>query len=190
MTGVMASISPEIIAKPFEMMRAIRPGLKLGVSFVNPVPGDGSRFASMQTVAGNLGLQLVQLPEMRDMAGIDPMLAAAKKEGIQGLMLGSYSFLMSEGLRRIQAWATENNVLTSSLGLGRGEFLIVHGPSFPLLQAALYSQIDQVLRGGNPAEIPFQAPMVFDIVISKKIAKAIGLTIPTSVLLQATEVID
>ena len=147
-------------------------------------------FPSMQTMEHNVGLQMVLLPDLSDMAGIDPMLAAAKKEGVQGLIFGAQAFLKGEGFRRIQAWAIENNVLTVATIFFAGDVLIAHGPNMPAVLAVHYRQIDQMLRGANPAEIPIEEPTVYDIVISRKIAKAMGLTLPTSVLLQATEVID
>ena len=51
-------------------------------------------------------------------------------------------------------------------------------------------QVDRVLRGVNPAEMPIQQPTVFNLVINRRIVLAMGLTVPQSVLLQATEVID
>ena len=105
-------------------------------------------------------------------------------------MFGSQTFLKGEGFRRIQAWATENNVLTQAHSVFAGEVLLAYGSNWPALAAVHHRQLDKVLRGGNPAEIPIERPTVFDIVISRKIAKAMGLTLPNSVLLQATEVID
>ena len=70
------------------------------------------------------------------------------------------------------------------------ELLINYGPTLLPLMAAFYRQVDKVLRGDNPAEMPIEEPTVFDIIINRKLAKAMGLAIPTSVLLQATEVID
>jgi putative tryptophan/tyrosine transport system substrate-binding protein len=190
-TGVTGT-SGEEYYKAVELMLAIRPGLKLGFSSSNSTPGVGvgGGFAPVQAAARRLGLQLVQLPDVRDMAGIEPMLAAAKKEGIQGLMFGAQVFLKGEGFRRIQAWATENGVLTQAHSYFRGDVLIAHGSNWPAQLVVHYRQLDQVLRGGNPAEIPIEQPTVYDVIISRKIAKAMGLTLPTSVLLQATEVID
>lgn len=68
--------------------------------------------------------------------------------------------------------------------------LVAHGPAADELRSTAYRQIDGVLRGGNPAEMPIEQPSKFELIVSLKIAKALGLTIPKPLLLSATEVID
>jgi putative ABC transport system substrate-binding protein len=70
--------------------------------------------------------------------------------------------------------------------------LLSYGPADPVLEpfrgAATY--VDRILRGAKPAELPVQLPTKFDIVINLKTAKALGLTLPHSILLRADEVIE
>ena len=63
-----------------------------------------------------------------------------------------------------------------------------YGPVLPGRYAAHY--IDKILKGAKPSELPVQQPTEFDLVINLKTARLLGLTIPQSVLLRATEIIQ
>jgi putative ABC transport system substrate-binding protein len=64
-----------------------------------------------------------------------------------------------------------------------------YGPSLPdMFQRAAYS-MDKILKGVNPADLPVEQPMKFELVINLKTAQALGLTIPPAILFQADEVI-
>jgi putative tryptophan/tyrosine transport system substrate-binding protein len=178
--------------KTIEWLHAIVPGLKrIGYSEGRGIPATQSGLPLMQTAAGAKGVQVVALPNISDMADIDPLLSAAKREGIQALVLGPATFFLAgRGALKVQTWATENKVLTYSNSWHRGELLMAQGVDFPYIQRALARIIDRIFRGAKPADIPIERSMRFELIISQKLAKAIGLTIPLPVLLQATQVIE
>jgi putative tryptophan/tyrosine transport system substrate-binding protein len=68
--------------------------------------------------------------------------------------------------------------------------LMGYGPNFSDLFRRAATYVDRILKGANPAELPVEQPTAFDFVINLKSARALGLTIPQSVMLQATEVIE
>ncbi len=178
--------------KQFELMYTMRPGVrKIGFSGPHGTPGFDGGVTALRAVANTKDVAVVPLPDMLVMADIEPMLEAAKREEVQVLVLTSgLFFLLGSGLQRIQAWATENNVLTYAPNFQRGELLVTYGPNLQEASRIAWSAVDRILRGAKPVDIPIEQPTRYEIVINMKIAKAMGLKVPQSVLLQVTEVID
>jgi putative tryptophan/tyrosine transport system substrate-binding protein len=68
--------------------------------------------------------------------------------------------------------------------------LMAYGASLPDLYRRTAAYVDKILKGASPGDLPVQHPVQFEFVINLKTAQALGLTIPQSVLMQATEIIQ
>jgi putative ABC transport system substrate-binding protein len=68
--------------------------------------------------------------------------------------------------------------------------LIAYGPSIPASFRRAAAYVDKILRGAKPADLPIEQPTTFELAVNLQTAKAIGIKIPTSILLRANEVIE
>lgn len=189
-TGV-AYQSLDFTGKEFSLLKEMRPDLKkVGIPFAlgsNPV--SDAWFKGWQSAGGSQAVAVVPLPDIRGLTDVEPMLAAAKREGVQALVVGPKYFLLGAGWQQIQAWAIENKVLTNSGTWTHGEAVLAYGFNTLEVIRIAVRKVDRILRGAKPAELPIEQPTRFELIVNEKLAKAIGLTVPRSVLLQATEVI-
>ena len=171
-------------------IRANQPGLKrMGFPLLPDILAFQVVLAQWTAVAQGMGVTMVRLPWPLTVAGIDATLVALR-ERVQAIEFGLNSALRGAGWQQITAWGISNQVLTCGAELARGQEAFAFGANGPSFANQLFDQIDRVLRGANPAQMPIQRPTVFDVVINRKIIQEMGLTVPRSVLLQVTEVID
>ena len=189
-TGVTNQLS-DLMAKHVELIRSIRQDMnKLGVLWSPNNTGSALAFKDMQAVARGLGIALVSLP-VDTPTDIGPALDAARRERVQALHVHPTGAI-SRGFRQISAWASEHTVMTVSgyNGFTRDGFLLSYGADFADIWRIAASYVDRILRGAKAADLPVQQPTKFEMVVNLKIAAALGLKIPQSVLIRADQVIE
>jgi putative ABC transport system substrate-binding protein len=122
---------------------------------------------------------------------IETAIVAVGREPGGGLVVIPDAFTITHRVSIILA-AARNNVPTvySASYFARDGGLLSYGPDRvdTFRRAAAY--VDRILRGAKPAELPVQFPTKFEMVVNLKTAKALGLTVPPSILLRADEVIE
>jgi putative tryptophan/tyrosine transport system substrate-binding protein len=181
---------PDLAAKRLELLREVAPSRRRLAILVNVgYPAAREELAQVQTAARALGLESAVL-EIRRAEDIAPAFDGAKGRADALYVVG-------------EALVTANAVLITKLALDAGlpaisnyrEFaasggLIAYGPNFPALFQRAADVVDKILRGAKPADIPVQQPTKFDLVINLKSGKALGLTMPQTLLATADEVIE
>jgi putative ABC transport system substrate-binding protein len=190
-TGVVTQ-ALDFVGKSLGLLRALRPDLqRIGVSH-RPGHALSELWLSRWKIAADSNrIAIVALPFVRDLVGIEPMLVAATASGVHALVgEGPVPVLLGPGFEKINAWAIQHKVLTLTATWIRGEHLVSYGPEPWALRYTAVAHVDRILRGARAADMPIEQPTRFDLILNRKIARAMGLTIPASVLLQANEVID
>jgi len=177
--------------KWLELLSEIAPGLKRTAIMFNPdFPAVSAFMPSFETAARSLKVTPITAPVRSDVE-IETAIVALGREPGGGLVAMSDAFMFARRAPIIVA-AARNNVPVVYL---QSEFvrdggLLSYGPDRvdTIRRAATY--VDRILRGEKPGDLPVQFPSKFEMVVNLKTAKALGLTVPQSILLRADEVIE
>jgi putative tryptophan/tyrosine transport system substrate-binding protein len=177
--------------KWLELLSEIAPGLKRAAIMFNPDTAPVPAYMpSFETAARSLKVELIIAP-VHGEGEIETTIIALGREPESGLVVMPDTFTGAHRASIILAAARNNvpAVYTQSAYVRDGG-LLSYGvdPVDILHRAATY--VDRILRGANPAELPVQLPTKFEMVVNLKTAKALGLTVPQSILLRADEVIE
>ena len=191
-TGV-TTIAPELSKKRLQLVKEAVPGLTRVAVLWNPAnPEKAEEWKEVQAAARVLGVQLQSL-EVRRPDDFEPAFQAAVRERAGALLVMSDSSIWSQA-KRISLLAAKSRLpamYPSSFFVDFSDHngLMSYAASrfdFPRDVAAY---VDRILKGAKPADLPVAEPTRIELVINLKAAKAIGLTIPQSVLLRADKVI-
>jgi putative ABC transport system substrate-binding protein len=202
-TGIVASLArpggnvtglsgqaTDTAAKRLELLREIVPNLRrLAIMGNIGNPFNVLEMDEVQAAARTLGLEVAAL-EIRRGEDIAPAFATLKGHA-EALYVGGDPLLIINQIR-INTLALGARLPTMSIFrqyVAAGG-LMSYGPNFPDLYRRAAEFVDKILRGAKPADLPVEQPTKFDLVLNLTTANVLGLTIPESFLLRATEVIE
>ncbi len=183
-------MAPELVGKQLEFLREVVPTVSRVAVLWNPTnPGQAPQLREAEVAARALGVQL-QPVEARGPSEIDGAFAAMTRERADALLVLADILLQAQG-KRIADLATHNRLAAIYGHLRHVEAggLIVYGVNVFDLYRRAATYVDKILKGAKPAELPVEQPMKFELVINLKTAKALGITIPPTLLFLADEVI-
>ncbi len=189
-TGL-ANISPYLSGKRLEVLKETIAGIsRVGVIWNPESPPSAAAFKETETAARALGVQLQSL-EMRGPKDFEGAFKAANKGRVGALTVLSDSLMFAQRTRILELTAKHKlpTMHTQSLWVESGG-LMSYGAHFPDLRRRAATYVDKILKGAKPADLPVEQPTKFELVINMKTAKALGITIPQSVLFRADHVIE
>jgi len=189
LTGLSAQLA-DIAGKRAELLRDVVPGLRRLAIIANV--GNSLAVLEMgeaQTAARTLGLEAITSGIRRD-EDVVPAFDAFKGQAQALYVCGDP--LVTTNMNRINTLALGARLPTmqSSREFVQAGGLMSYGPNFPDLYRRAAEFVDKILRGAKPADIPVEQPTKFELIINLIAAKAIGLTVPPTLLAIADEVIE
>ncbi len=187
-------LSPELVIKSLELIKQAVPGASRVALLLKPdaMPDRArkDRLKAADVAARALGVWL-QVVEARGPADFDRAFSDMTKALAGALTLVSTPVFDNER-RRLVDLAAKNRLPTvySFKAYVEAGGLMSYGPDLADLHRRAATHVDKILKGTKPADLPVEQPTKFELVINLKTAKALGLTIPQSVLVRADEIIQ
>ena len=198
-TGVTSYASVNVWGKFIELLRELRPGLReLGIlwEYAPPAYPDGPiAIAIIERVAVQLGIN-ARIWLTRNEQEVITALTSIRTAPAEALIVTTGGGIHNQGdvPEKIGSLLIDRRLPAigdlATPAFERAACVLAYAPNVQDSMGRLAGLVDRVLRGANPAEVPFEQPSRFDLVISKKAARAINLVIPQSILLRADRVIE
>jgi len=177
--------------KWLELLKEIAPGVtRAAILRDTSIAAGIGQFAIIQSVAPSIGVDVTPI-DVRDAAEIERAVTAFAQSANGGLILTA-SPLSAVHRDLIINLATRYKlpaVYLTRVYVASGG-LISYGPNFADQFRRAAGYVDRILKGAKPADLPVQAPSKYELIINLKTAKALGLSVPQSILARADEVIE
>ena len=189
-TGL-SQMVPELVGKQLEVLKEVAPKISRVALLGNPAnAGNAPQVRHAQNAARALGMRLQSL-EARGPSEIESAFAAMTTERAGAVIVLIDSTLIDHRTRIADLAARRRLPMVSgTIETAEAGGLIAYGPSVRDMFRRAAAHVDKILKGAKPADLPIEQPTKFELVINLRTAKALGLTIPQSVLLRADQVIQ
>jgi putative ABC transport system substrate-binding protein len=186
-TGI-SIMAPDTVTKRLELFKEALPrGSRVGVLWCPGSESDETQWRNTQNAARSLSLKLVAF-EVRNRQDIDAAFVAAAKKRADALFFFDCGLFNALGSKIMTQHRLPSMYPLSHFAEAGG--LMAYGRDNKEAARRVAWYVDRILRGAKPANLPIEQPSKFELVINLKTAKALGLTIPPSLLLRADQVIE
>jgi putative tryptophan/tyrosine transport system substrate-binding protein len=190
LTGV-AGLSPDLAGKRLELLRELVPSLAKVAVLWNPANrAEEVAVKATETAAQSLGMS-VAVEHAGNPTEFDRVFSAIARSGAKAVVVLPDPMFLAN---RQQLVELTNRSRLPAIYMETGFVavggLISYGPNFTELFRRAAAYVDKILKGAKPGDLPVEQPTKFELSINLKAAAAIGVTVPTSILLRADEVIE
>lgn len=190
-TGLSYDVTPETFGKHIELLKEVVPRISRAAVLLDPTyPGVQVYWKATEDAARRLGISL-QSVEARRADDFEAAFAAMARKRAGGLVVfpGGVNFIARS---QIMALAAKHRLPTISplREWAHAGSLMSYGVSFVDLVRRATDYVDRIIRGAKPGDLPIEQPTKLELIINLKIAKALGVTIPQSLLLRADHIIE
>jgi putative tryptophan/tyrosine transport system substrate-binding protein len=191
LTGL-SNIAVELTGKRIELAKEMIKDLSRVALLVNTADEIGSRaYIDAADAAGaRIGVAVVPVG-VRDANDLEGAISKVSADNFQATVV-THDGLFYVQRKRLADLALEKRLPTIAFASEQWQdgVLATYGPNVPTLYRRAGAYIDKIVKGANPADLPVEQPTKFELLINLKTAKAIGVTIPPTVLTRADDVID
>ncbi len=189
-TGV-SSIAPDLAAKRLALLKEAVPAMvRVAVLANAAIPPAEIAMRELEATAKVLGVQ-VQLVPIQGIKGIEPAFSEIVRQHVDGVVVFPDPLTFSNDVA-ITGLALKSRIpaLYGAMEFAQAGGLMSYGPNYPEMFRRGANYVDRILKGAKPDDLPIEQPTRFELVINVKTAKALGITIPQSILLRADRVIE
>jgi ABC-type uncharacterized transport system substrate-binding protein len=187
-TGLSATVT-EIYPKRVELLRELVPrATRLAGLFNMGNPAIPRQWHEVETAARSLGMQ-AQLLDVRKIEDLRPAFEAASRQRADALVVGLETLTLANAPLIVELAAKHRlPAMYASTEFVGG--LASYGVNYPDHYRRAATFIDKIFKGAKPADLPVEQPTKFELAVNLKTARALGLTIPRTVLLQVDQIIE
>jgi ABC-type uncharacterized transport system substrate-binding protein len=191
MTGVTFDAASETPAKRLQLLKEAVPNLsRVTVLHPHGDPLVGPQLETIKEAAPSLGIR-VTVVSFQGTDELESTFSQIRKQGAQGLLVIGGTMVWANRQKIVDlalAHRLPSSLWSREMVAGGG--LISLGPNYPVMLRQTATFVDKILKGAKPADLPVEQPTKFELWINLKTAKALGLTIPPSLLQRADQVIE
>jgi len=193
LTGSTYAVSPERFGKQLELLKEAAPGIsRIAIWWdIQMTIFHQSWAVPLETAARKLALQIQPPVQVLARDGVEGAFATMKQQRADAVLVVSggptfeyYKAVADTAVRNRLPTVAALKAFTAAGGL------LSYGPDLPAIYRRAASYVDRILKGTPPGELPIELPTKYELAINLNTAKALGLTIPQSLLVRADEVIE